>query len=183
MNWSALEINWSFKSDFIFLFLFSHPCSLPFATTQCTEYTWNLCLCLDGFVCVSVKVSTYNTSHIDTFYKLDIFPFSDLERFLGQRPGACSDFLLWILLIMMCESSMTLKILHGCTQAILHRKMWSCAIWLTQGPTKASIPPFPTGVFWGEVYKRILEREDEEDDIMWRGVILKINLEVVASTV
>lgn len=84
---------WPFIYISLFPSLFTALYVMPFATTQCTEYTWNLCLYLYGFVCVSVKVSTYNTSHIDTFYKLDIFPFSDLERILGQRPGACSDFL------------------------------------------------------------------------------------------
>lgn len=54
---------------------------------------------------------------------------------------------------MMSESSTTLKILY-----VPHRKMWRCAVFLTQEPTEASIPSFSTGVFWGEVYKRILER-------------------------
>lgn len=43
-------------------------------------------------MCALVKVRICNASHIDLFYKFNIFPFSDLKRFLVKRPGACSNF-------------------------------------------------------------------------------------------
>lgn len=169
-------MNWSFQSDFVFLF--SHACSVPCMLYPLQQpdalnalgisvYFW-IDLCVHWLKLESVIHLTLIYFTSSTF-----FPFQIWKGFLWKGLGPVQIFfLLWILLIVMSESSMILKILYGCIQTVPHRQMWGWAMCLTQGTTATSIPPFPTGVFWGEVYKRVLERGDRRmrlcEEWYWR---------------